>query len=309
MKIDGYHILLVSMLWVASVGAADIAYIHGDVSAAGIVPSGPEPAYDQMLLGDTGRTGLSQFKTLVESQGHSVSQYYDRQTTLNESFFAGLDVVIFGLHQNIWSASEKASLDSWLRAGGGMLIYSDSASGGLYSVVGAQNPVGQTVTNNLISQYGMQVTVDQANGTKAFRAGPSPINGLMADRPALEGEGVSPIAVASGDTSIEVLIPYSDAADHFVSGNDALPHTQNISISNPVYAVLALKFLGQGHVVTMFDRQAMWNDGPGSSINKRDNREILRRLLNFLAQPAPITPVANPSALSFLPVIKLVLDD
>jgi hypothetical protein len=177
------------------------------------------------------------------------------------AFLAGLDVVIFGLHQKIWSASEKASLDSWLRAGGGVFIYSDSASGGLFSKVGAQNSVGDTVTNNLISQYGMQVTVDQANGNKAFRAGPSPKISLMAGRPELEGEGVSPIAVGSGDPSIEVLIPYSDEADHFVSGNDALPHTQNISISNPVYAALALKNLGQGHIVVMFDRQAMWNDG------------------------------------------------
>jgi hypothetical protein len=37
---------------------------------------------------------------------------------------------------------------------------------------------------------------------------------------------------ASGDTSIDVFIPYSDAADHFVSGNEALPHSKNISISN-----------------------------------------------------------------------------
>lgn len=125
------------MLWVTSVDAADIAYIHGDVSAAGVVPSGPEPAYDQMLLDDTGRTGLSQFKALVESQSHNITQHYDQQTILSEAFLAGLDVVIFGLHQKIWSAAEKASLDSWLRAGGGIFIYSDSASGGLFSVVGA----------------------------------------------------------------------------------------------------------------------------------------------------------------------------
>ncbi|MFT5136253.1 MAG: hypothetical protein ACI9XU_001070 [Arenicella sp.] len=155
----------------------------------------------------------------------------------------------------------------------------------------------------------MQVTVDQANGTKAFRAGPSPITSLMAGRPELEGEGVSPIAVANGDPSIKILIPYSDATDHFVSGNDALPHTQNISISNPVYPALALKNLGQGHVVVMFDRKPMWNDGPGSSINKRDNREILRRLLNFLALPATTIADPNPSALSHLPSINLVLDD
>lgn len=313
MKIVGRYIFLLGMLAAACVNAADIAYIHGDVSAAGAVPSGSESAYDQMLLGDTGRTGLSQFKALLESQGHNITEHYDQQTSLNENFFAGLDVVIFGLHQKLWNASEKTSLDGWLRAGGGMLIYSDSASGGLYSVVGAQNSVGQTVTNNLISQYGMQVTVDQANGTKAFRSGPFPSNELMVGRPELEGEGVSPIAVASGDTSIEVLIPYSDAPDHFVSGSDALPHTQNISISDPVYAGLALKTLDQGHILVMFDRQPMWNDGPGSSINKRDNREILRRLLNFLALPAatlpPINPNPNPQMLGFLPTINLLLDD
>ena len=86
MRIYSYHLLLVSILWVTCTSAADIAYIHGDVSAAGIVPSGPESAYDQMLLGDAGRTGLSQFKALVESQGHTISQYYDQQTILNESF-------------------------------------------------------------------------------------------------------------------------------------------------------------------------------------------------------------------------------
>ena len=37
--------------------------------------------------------------------------------------------------------------------------------------------------------------------------------------------GAADIAYTHGDVS---------AADHFVSGNDALPHTQNISISNLV---------------------------------------------------------------------------
>ncbi|MFT4629100.1 MAG: hypothetical protein ACI9WC_002577 [Arenicella sp.] len=190
MKLISNYILLISMLWVACAGAANTAYIHVDVSAAGVVPSGPEPVYDQMLLDDTGPTGLPQFKALVESQNHTITQHYDQRMILSETLLAGLDVLIFDLHQKIGNASERASLDSWLRAGGSMFIYSDSASGGLFSVVSAQNSVGQTGTNNLIRQYGMQVTVDQANGTKVFRAGRSPITSLMAGRPELEG--VSP---------------------------------------------------------------------------------------------------------------------
>jgi hypothetical protein len=40
MKIDSHYILLVGMLWVGPVGAADIAYTHGDVSAADHFVSG-----------------------------------------------------------------------------------------------------------------------------------------------------------------------------------------------------------------------------------------------------------------------------
>jgi len=291
--------------------AANIAYIHGDIAADGTLPSGDAVPYDQMLLDDDGNTGLTDFAALVESQGHTINQYYDQDTDLDAAFFSGIDVLIFGLHQKLWSGAEKNRLKNWIREGGGMFIYSDSASGGCFCEVGAQNPVGQTVTNNLIAEYGMQVTVDQANGTKAFRAGPAPTNSLMSDRPELEGEGVSPIAVSLNDQTVEILIPYNDGPENFVSGNDALPHTQNISINNPVYAALALKTLNQGHIAVMFDRQPMWNNGPGSSINQRDNKEILRRLMNFLAQRPTVPnnpPKPRPNS-NVVPAIILLLDE
>ena len=51
-----------------------------------------------------------------------------------------------------------------------MLIYSDSASGGWFREVGVRNRVGQSVTNNLIRQYGMEVTVDNTGGTEGLTA-------------------------------------------------------------------------------------------------------------------------------------------
>jgi len=261
--------------------AASVAYIHGDVAADGTVPSGSAEPYDQMLLEDTGRTGLSMFKNLVESQGHTISQHYDANTDLTASFLTSFDVVIFGLHQKIWSVSEKANLDTWLQAGGGVLIYSDSASGGRFNIVGAQNPVGQTVTNNLIAQYGMQVTVDQANGVKQTSVIDSSYSFLPTGL-VLEGEGVSPVAVGT-DPNVEILIPF----------NENVGKTQNITIANPSYAALAISTVGQGHVTAMFDRQPMWNNGPGSDIEEEDNAEVLRRLINFLAirpTPPPVDP-------------------
>ena len=262
-----------------------IAYIYGDVAADGAVPSGSDSPFHQMLLTDPGNRGLSIFKSMVETEGHTIQQFYDQDTSLNAAFLDQFDVIIFSLHQKIWSSSEKNALDTWLQAGGGMLIYSDSASGGWWKIVdeGAQNAVGQTVTNNLISQYGMQVTVDQANGIKAVRAGSDSTHPLVSDRIVLEGEGVSPVAVDPNGGAIR-LIPYENDPEFVVSGAPSIPHTQNISIQNPQYAALALAEVGDGNIIVMFDRQPMWNNGEGSDIEKRDNEELLRRIVNFLAE-------------------------
>ncbi|NBB80244.1 MAG: hypothetical protein GVY36_12515, partial [Verrucomicrobia bacterium] len=262
-------------------GLKKIAYIHGDIAADGTVPSGPDDPFHQMLLTDTGRRGLSIFKAMVEAEGHTIEQFYDQDTTLDAAFLDQFDAIIFSLHQKIWSSAEKAALNTWLQAGGGMLIYSDSASGGLFSIVGAQNTVGQTVTNNLISQYGMEVTVDQADGVKAIQAGPGATHPIVFDRPVLEGEGVSPVAVDPTSQAVR-LIPYKNNPDFVVSGTPTINKTQNITIQNPQYAALALAPVGDGNIIAMFDRQPMWNNGEGSDIEERDNEEILRRIVNFL---------------------------
>lgn len=262
--------------------ARRIAYIHGDVAADGTVPSGADPAYHQMLLTDTGTLGCSRFRDMVEAEGYTIQQFYDQDTTLDEAFLAQFDVIVFGLHQKIWPVPDKAALDAWVRAGGGMLIYSDSAAGGHYGTVGAQNPVGQNVVNNLISGYGMEVCVDQANGVKAYRAGPGASHPITIGRPILEGEGVSPVAVDPNSDAVR-LIPYEDNTDYKVSGTPSIPHQQGLTIQNPEFAALALAAPDDGNVIAMFDRQPMWNDGPGSDIEERDNTEILRRIINYLA--------------------------
>jgi len=295
---------VVLLLASADVMAASVAYIHGRVANDGtVLAEGVGSPYDQMLITDSGRTGLSMFRELVISQGHTIEQFRDNLTTLNTAFLNRYDVIIFGLHQKIWSSTEKNALDSWLRGGGGMFIYSDSASGGFFREVGAQNPVGQTVTNNLIARYGMQVTVDQADGTTAQTANSSTSISLINDL-RLEGEGVSPVAVAQNDPNVEILIPYTRN----------IRHTQNISITNPQYASLALRPVGQGYVVAMFDRQPMWNNGPGSDIEEQDN--ILREVVNFLAArptgsgpgtpSSPDTPNDNPVV---APILILLSDD
>ncbi len=290
-----YCVLILSAI--SSAFAEQIAYIHGDVAPDGTIPSGAQSPYDQMLLTDTGNTGMSGFKALVEGEGFQITQHYDAQTTLNSAFLSQYDAVIFGLHQKLWSTGEKDDLDVWIRAGGNMMIYSDSASGGFFRDVGAQNTVGQSATNNLISRYGFEVTVDQANGTKAYRAGPGASHPIVVGRPIFEGEGVSPVAV-DPSSNVQILIPYNNSSNHKVSGDATIDKRQNLTISNPSFAALAIAPVGEGNVIASFDRQPMWNNGPGSDIDKRDNKEILRRIINFMVEDAgpndgPITAAAS----------------
>lgn len=270
-----------------SVLAKDVAYIYGDVAPDGTVPSGSVEPYDQMLLSNTGKAGCSQFRDMVISQGYTITAHYDVGVTLDAAFLAQYDVIVFGLHQRLWSNIEKLALDHWLRAGGGILIYSDSASGGLHSLVGIHNDIGQSVVNNLISQYGLEVTVDQGGGTRSYVPDEGSSNSIIWDAPEFEGEGVSPVAVSSDPVigaSAHVLIPLAPEYREN-GGSDLSIDTRNITLSNYEWASIALSQVGEGNVIATFDRQPMWNLGSvGSDIKKEDNEEILRRVIRYLAR-------------------------
>jgi hypothetical protein len=275
--------LLATLMLVATAAAKKVAYIHGDVAADGTIPSGAAAAYDPMLLTDAGTKGCSEFKAMVEAEGYTISQHYDQATTLDAAFVSQFDVIVFGLHQKLWSVAEKAALDTWIRGGGGILMYSDSAAGGAFNIVGIKNTTGQSAVNNILSAYGMQVTVDQGGGTRAYRAPAGATNPIVWDRSVFEGEGVSPVAVDLSSDA-QVLIPFDNDPDIKVSGSNLTIDAQNVTIANPVWATIAVRKLGEGHAMAIFDRQPLWNSGPGSDITKRNNREILRRIVRYLAR-------------------------
>lgn len=284
-------IWLLLVLHSNALASKTVAYIYGNVASDGtlaidvVPPAEPDTPYDQMLLTDTGNNGLSMFKELVEAEGYTIDQYYDQTTTLDAVFLAGIDVIVFGLHQKVWSSSEQTALDTWIRAGGGILMYSDSAAGGLYSSVGIGNTTGKNAVNSILSNYGMEVTVDQGGGVRAYEPNADQSNPIIWDQLIFEGEGVSPVAVDPASTA-EVLIPLDDANLITNTGRvlDLSDDEAALSFSNPEWACMALNKVGAGHVMAVFDRQPFWNNGPGSDIEKRDNTEVLRRVIRYLAR-------------------------
>ncbi len=261
--------------------AAEFLYIHGDVDENGQSPSKGKP-FQQMLLSDNGPWGVSKFREMVEEKGHRIMPALDRETRLTADLLKTADVVVFSLHQKLWADDEREALHEWLGAGGTMIIFSDSAAGGLWSTVGPQNPVGQRAVNHLVSRYGLQVTVDQADGVRAVRPLPETRHPITEGRPVLEGEGVSLFAV-SPEIKAEILIPYENHPEVAVSGEPAIPHKQNITIRNPKWAALVSVPVGKGRIFGIFDRQPFWNAGGGSDITRRDNKLILSRLVDAAA--------------------------
>ena len=279
-------------------GGQDVAYIYGDVSASGAIPSGGAAPFHQMRLSDTGNRGCSMFREMVEGEGFSISEHYDQATTLNSAFLDGLDVIVFGLHQKIWSPSEKAALDTWIRGGGGIMMYSDSAAGGHYSQVGIGNTTGQSAVNNVLSAYGMEVTVDVGQGTRAYTSVDDESHPLTQGSLEFEGEGISPVAVDE-NSGARALYPLESA--YQISGGNLSINSANITITDPRWSAIGLQEVGEGSVIAIFDRQPVWNNGEGSDIEKRDNEEVLRRLVKYLAGdlvlPEPMNFTSVQSAL------------
>jgi hypothetical protein len=262
------------------------AYIYGSVSAKGTIPAPAGQEYDQMRLTDTSDNGCSQYRMEIESLGYSITEVYDRTTTFDLNFLNQYSVIIFGNHQKVMSTAEQAAIATWINSGGGLLAYSDSSLGGEYSLVGLSNVVGQKAVNSIISQFGMQVLTDQGNGTCAMKGSDSDTNPIIYTGGAslvIEGEG-EPVVCVDRNAGVEILIPFSNEAKVGTSGSVS---TNNVgggmTIANPLYAALALKQQGNGRVVAQFDRQMMWNNGPGSNINQKDNREIEKRIFLYLA--------------------------
>ena len=224
--------------------AAKIAYIHGNIDASAHLLGDIDyqaPPFHQMLLNSTHkRTGCSKFKAMVQGEGHTITQHYDQEITMNASWLNKFDVVIFSLHQKIWSTAEKAALATWINTGGGILIYSDGAAGGQTAGGDGDVTVGQTVVNNILSEYGMQVLQDQGGGQRSYQPEESDphsdhpiVEGLLV----VEGEGVSPIAIDPTVDDIEVLIPCD--VQHLLwklkptKPDDVIKNNLGISIENP----------------------------------------------------------------------------
>lgn len=272
-----FYCLFLSLLH--PVFSQNVVYVYGDVSAKGVVPSGDAEPFHQMRLNDTGRYGMSAFKSAIEETGLSMREVYDADTKFNKKFLKEVDVLILASNQKKFSKREIRSIHKWIQKGGGLIAWSDSAFGGFYKHVGLDNTLGRDSNNLITEALGMYFLTDNGAGnylinnyTKAhFINNNKPYGGIR-----FRGEGVSFVRVT------KPAIVLAQAQEGGLGGK--LKVNAIDGFFNPkTDAALAIATLKEGRVLGLFDRNMMWNAGDGTQITHSDNREFAQRILLWTA--------------------------
>lgn len=259
--------------------AQNIVYIYGDVSAKGIIPSGENSPFHQMRLIDEGRYGMSQFKEAIEETGLNITEVYDAETTFDTTFLKDVNVLILGSNQKKFSKTEIDAIHSWVKQGGGLIAWSDSAFGGHYKYVGIDNTLGRDSDNQITEAFGMHFLTDNGGGnylitsyTKDHFINNNNKNGGIRFR----GEGVSFVRVSPP------AMVLAKAQDNGLGGR--LEVNKIDGVFNPDTDVtLAIANINKGRVLGLFDRNMMWNAGDGSQITHSDNKEFAQRIVLWAA--------------------------
>ena len=280
MKTKLHISIFLTLVFVCSISAQNVAYIYGDVSAHGKIPSGDELPFHQMRLNDESSLGLSSFRQAIEETGLKIKEYYDAETTLDKNFLCEIDVLILGSNQKTFSKAEANAVKKWVEKGGGLIAWSDSAFGGHYKHVGIANTPGRNSDNLIMEQFGMYFLTDNGGGNyliKNYTENHFINNNNKNGGVTFRGEGVSFVRVSA---PAKVLALADDGGLGGELKVNKIDDTFNLNTD----AALAITEIKKGRVLGLFDRNMLWNDGgPGTQLSHSDNREFAQRILLWAA--------------------------
>lgn len=274
-----YQILVFFFLAISLGQAQNAVYVYGDVAADGTIPSGDAEPFHQMRLNDEGRLGLSDFKKAIEETGINITEVYDAETTFDKRFLKNVDVLILASNQKKFSPNEIKSITKWIKKGGGLLAWSDSAFGGHYKYAGIDNAAGRDSDNMITEQFGMHFLTDNGGGNyliKEYTEDHFINNNNKNGGIRFRGEGVSFVRVSSP------AIVLAKAQEGGLGGRFKVNKIDG-EFNQDTDVALAISKVEKGRVVGLFDRNMLWNAGDGSNINHSDNREFVQRMILWAA--------------------------
>lgn len=136
-----------------------VLYLYGSVP----------PAIHQMRLSSTQKRGMSQFKAAMVDVGLQVTEARDADITLNTATLSRYKVLILGSNNRRFTLKEQEAVSAWVRGGGGLVAWSDSAFGGDAAEGELGNTIGARSDSDLTAQFGMRFLRDNGAGVFTIR--------------------------------------------------------------------------------------------------------------------------------------------
>lgn len=245
-----------------------VLYLYGSVP----------PAIHQMRLSDIGKRGMSQFKAALVDVGLQLTEARDANVTLNRETLNRYKVLILGSNNRRFTRTEQEAVAAWVRGGGGLVAWSDSAFGGDYAEGELGNTIGARSDSDLTAQFGMRFLRDNGAGVFTIRRYQADHYLNNFDRNGgvvFRGEGVSLIRTREPANILARLQQGGSSGTVRLNKLDG-----EITEAD---AAIAVARVGQGRVVGTFDRNSFWNAGEGTRLSEVNNREYAQRLILWAA--------------------------
>lgn len=205
-------------------------------------------------LADTSPVGFSTLRdALLEAGFLQVIEVVDASVSITPQLLSPHGIIVLGTNRKTFDAAEENAIESHVRAGAGLVSYSDSQ-------FGSDAPASD---NQILSRFGLLTSNDNFGGpvlATTFVQHP-----ISAGLPlGVRGEGVSLIEIVGNatDTFTNVIPCLSNVTACFPN-----PAPAPSGSPNPTFSACAAVGAGSGRVVATFDRNTFFNfPGYGSNI-------------------------------------------
>jgi hypothetical protein len=255
----GYSVTAASRIFLTP--SKSVLFIQGDFDPG--FGTGPT-----CRLADPSFVGFSMLGQALTLAGFSsATEVVDTNVTITPALLQPHGVVVLGSNRRVFTPAEETTLESFVRAGGGLVSYADATFG----------PGNVASDNQILSKFGMLAATDNFGGPV--------VAGSLAQHPiaagvnlGFGGEGVSIVELVGN--GLDVL---QNVAPCVMNGGACLPYpvAPPSGLPNPQFSACAAALAGYGRAVATFDRNTFFN-WPGYGTNILDHSNLAYALNLFL---------------------------
>ena len=283
----------------SSAAAGDtILFLRGGPGSGGFLGGGSDTHLSDVNdpSQNPGNTGWFELRLLLEGEGYTVQQVLEGPGGSSPIDLAALDlsdvaVIVFGSNNAPYPGPAADLLAEWVCGGGAALFISDANWGSNWGDAPSSDQpfldhfdlvMNQDLGTYTLTRAGGDFVIGGVDrGTHPILAGPDGQVGTGDDVDSFDGEGVSPLTLATLLPGVDPIVLAKAKGN--VRRNDA-PGAGSITPAAVDDGALVVLEYGGGRVAGHFDRNTFFNvNGAGTSLHNNDNAQYAKNLFAWLA--------------------------